>query len=225
MTALQAVDWSVFRISLQVAVLATLLCVAVGTPLAWWIARSRPVVSGVLSSLALVPLVLPPVSVGYYLLYLFGRQSGFGGFLIDDLGLRIVFSWYGAGLAAAVVALPLFVRTAQAGFEQISPSLLDVAATMTGPRARFLRVVLPLAWPSLAAATLIALARSVGEFGATVVVAGSIPGSTRTVPAAIYDAVQGGDHALANALALITAAGGLVILVALTALLRRARRP
>jgi len=217
------IDWSVFRVSLQVAGLATVLCVLIGTPLAWWIARARPVLSATLSALALLPLVLPPVSVGYYLLYLLGRQSGFGSFLIDDLGIRLVFSWYGAGIAAAVASLPLYVRTAQAGFEQISGSLLDVAATMALPRVRFLRVVLPLAWPSLAAATLIALARSIGEFGATVVVAGSIPGRTRTVPAAIYDAVQGGEYGLANALALFTLAGGLVLIVALSALLRRAR--
>lgn len=221
---MSGVDWSVFRISLQVALLATTLCVLVGTPLAWWIARSRPAVSGLLSSLALLPLVLPPVSVGYYLLYLLGRQSAVGTFLIEDIGLRLVFTWPGAGIAAAVVSLPLYVRTAQAGFEQIPTGLLDVASTMVTPRARWFRVVLPLAWPSLAAATLLALARALGEFGATVVVAGSIPGVTRTVPAAIYDAVQGGDHAAANALALASAGVGLALLAGLTFLLGRARR-
>ncbi|GMU40723.1 MAG: hypothetical protein AMXMBFR23_15890 [Chloroflexota bacterium] len=221
---MSGVDWSVFRISLQVALLATTLCVLVGTPLAWRIARSRPAVSGLLSSLALLPLVLPPVSVGYYLLYLLGRQSALGTFLIDDAGLRLVFTWPGAGIAAAVVSLPLYVRTAQAGFEQIPAGLLDVASTMVTPRARWFRVVLPLAWPSLAAATLLALARALGEFGATVVVAGSIPGVTRTVPAAIYDAVQGGDHAAANALALASAGVGLALLAALTFLLARVRR-
>jgi molybdate transport system permease protein len=221
---LAEIDWSVFRVSLQVAALSTVACVLVGTPLAWWIGRSRPLLSGALSSLALLPLVLPPVSVGYYVLYLLGRQSAVGRFLTDELGLRLVFTWYGAGVAAAVVSLPLFVRTAQAGFEQIEPSLLDVASTIAPPRRRFLRVVLPLAWPSLAAATLIALARAIGEFGATVIVAGSIPDSTRTVPAAIYDAVQGGQHGLANALALLTIAGGVVLLVVLSELLRRARQ-
>ncbi len=221
---MSGVDWSVFRISLQVALLATTLCVLVGTPLAWRIARSRPAVSGLLSSLALLPLVLPPVSVGYYLLYLLGRQSAVGTFLIEDIGLRLVFTWPGAGIAAAVVSLPLYVRTAQAGFEQIPTGLLDVASTMVTPRVRWFRVVLPLAWPSLAAATLLALARALGEFGATVVVAGSIPGVTRTVPAAIYDAVQGGDHAAANALALASAGVGLALLAGLTFLLGRARR-
>jgi molybdate transport system permease protein len=220
----EAVDWSVFRVSALVSALATAACVAVGTPLAWWIARARPAVSGVLSSAALLPLVLPPVSVGYYVLYLFGRQSATGTFLVDDLGLRLVFTWQGAGVAAAIVSLPLYVRTAQAGFEQIPPGLLDVAGTLVSPWRRFWAIALPLAWPSLAAATLIALARAVGEFGATVVVAGSIPGRTRTVPAAIYDAVQAGDRALANALALLTLAGGLVVLLAVAVLLRRARR-
>ena len=219
--SLEAVDWSTFRISAQIAVVATLMCIIVGVPLAWAIARARPGFAAVLSSAALLPLVLPPTAVGYYVLYGLGRQSAFGRFLIDDLGFRLVFTWQGAAIAAAVVAVPLFVRTAQAGFEQIDPDLLDVAATMTGRRGVFWRVAIPLAWPSIAAAALLAFARSIGEFGATIIVAASIPGETRTVPAAIYDATQAGDTALANTLALLTLLIGISILIALALLLRR----
>jgi len=218
------VDWSVFRVSAFVAVSATLLCVVAGTPLAWLIARSRRRVSVVLSSVALLPLVLPPTAIGYYVLYGLGRQSAFGRFLIDDLGLRLVFTWEGAAIAAAIVALPLYVRTAQAGFEQIEPEVLAVAETMASPWRLFSRVALPLAWPGLAAAVLIALARSLGEFGATIIVAASIPGDTQTVPAGIYDAVQAGNDDLANTLALLTVAVGLAILVALALLLDLGRR-
>jgi molybdate transport system permease protein len=199
--------------------------VVVGTPLAWAIARTRPAVAGVLSSVALLPLVLPPTAIGYYVLYGLGRQSGFGRFLIDDLGIRLVFTWPGAGLAAAIVALPLYVRTAQAGFEQIEPEVLDVAGTMAGPLAVFRRVGVPLAWPSLVAAGLIAFARSVGEFGATIVVAANIPGETETVPAAIYDATQAGDDALAHTLALLTVVLGLALLSGLALVLHGPWRP
>ncbi len=218
-----AVDVDALRVSAQVMVLATLLCLVPGTALAWAIARSGKNTAALLSSLALLPLVLPPSAVGYYLLYAFGRQSAFGNFLIDDLGLRLVFTWPGAAIAAAVVSLPLFVRTAQAGFEQIDPELLAVASTMASPVRSFFAVALPLAWPALAAATLIAAARSLGEFGATVIIAGSVPGETQTVPAAIYDAVQAGDRPRANALAFVSMVLGLIFLAALSLVLQRQR--
>lgn len=218
------IDATAFRLSLQVGVTATILCAAVGVPLAWWIVRARPLVGGAISTFVLLPLLLPPTAIGYYLLYGLGRESAFGRFLIDDLGISLVFTWQGASLAAAVVALPLFVRTAQAGFEQVDPDLLDVGRTLGKGRVElFLRVAVPLAWPSLVAATLIGFARAVGEFGATVIVAGNIPGSTQTVPTAIYDATQAGNSGLANALAFIFLVAGLAVLALLTLVLRRAR--
>jgi molybdate transport system permease protein len=221
--SLAQVDPTVFRLSLQVGLAATCGCVVVGVPLAWWIARARPVLSGLVSSLVLLPLVLPPTVIGYYVLYVLGRQSRTGRFLIDDLGVRFVFTWQGASIAAAIVALPLFVRTAQAGFEQVDRDVVSIARTLAPNRRVFFRVVLPMAWPSLAAATLIAFARAVGEFGATVIVAGNIPGQTQTAPTAIYDAVQAGNTGLANTLALLLLMGGLVVLAALAFVLQRAR--
>jgi molybdate transport system permease protein len=218
-----AVRWDTFIISAQIAVVASVMCVVIGTPLAWAIARTRPAIAGLLSTLALLPLVLPPTAVGYYILYALGRQSAFGNFLIDDLGLRLVFTWQGAAIAAAIVSLPLYVRTLQGGFEQVDRDLLDVASTMAGRWTTFFRVALPLAWPSLVAAFLIAFARSVGEFGATIVVAANIPGKTQTVPAAIYDATQAGNESLANTLALLSLLFAMPFLAALAILLSRPR--
>lgn len=212
------------RVSGQVTAVATLLCIVVGTPLAWWIARSRPLAASLLSSLALLPLVLPPTAVGYYVLYALGRQSEFGQFLLDDLGIRLIFTWPGAAIAAAIVSLPLYVRTAQAGFEQIDPDVLAVARTIATPRRAFWRVAIPLAWPSLAAATVIAIARNFGEFGATIIVASNIPGETQTLPAAIYDATQAGNPALANQFALLALVVGLGLLSPLALLLYRTQR-
>ncbi|MFA7249735.1 MAG: molybdate ABC transporter permease subunit [Dehalococcoidia bacterium] len=210
--------------SAEVTGLATVLCVVVGIPLAWRIARSRPATASILSSFAMLPLVLPPTAIGYYVLYGLGRQSAFGRFLGDDLGVRLVFTWPGAAIAAAIVSLPLVVRTAQAGFEQIDPDLLAVAHTMSSPRRVFWRVAVPLAWPSLAAAAVIGFARNLGEFGATIIVASNIPGETRTIPAAIYDATQAGNPALANTLAALTLLIGVLLLSILAWLLHRMPR-
>lgn len=218
------IPWDVFRVSAEVTGLATLLCVLIGVPVAWRIACSRPTIASVLSAFALLPLVLPPTAIGYYLLYGLGRQSAVGRFLIDDLGIRLIFTWPGAAIAAAVVSLPLVVRTAQAGFEQIDPDLLAVARTMSSPNRVFWRVAVPLAWPSLAAATVIGFARNLGEFGATIIVASNIPGDTQTIPAAIYDATQAGKTALANTLAGLTLVIGVILLSVLALLLHRAQR-
>ncbi|GIW12831.1 MAG: molybdenum ABC transporter permease subunit [Tepidiforma sp.] len=212
------------RISLLIATAGTLLCVAVGTPAAWVIARSQARLATVLAAVSLLPLVLPPTAVGYYLLWLFGRESAIGRFLIDSLGIQLVFTWPGAAIAAAVVSVPLFIRTAAAGFEQVDEELLVAARTLVAPWRVFFFVVVPLAWPSLVAACLIAFARCLGEFGATVVVAASIPGKTRTLPAAIYDANLAGDDRLAHQLALAALAVGFVLVLTLTVALQAAVR-
>jgi len=217
-------DWTPFRLSLQVGLLAATLTIIVGLPVAWLIVRASRPIRYATSSLALLPLVLPPTAVGYYLLYVLGRESAFGRFLRDSAGINLLFTWQGAAVAASVVALPLFVRTAQAGFEHIDQDYLDVARTMGHGRWSIFRSVeLPMAWPSLVAAALIGFARGVGEFGAAVIVAGSIPGQTQTVPTAIYDAVQAGDRAMASQLALTFLAFSLVFIVGLTFVLDRRR--
>jgi len=161
----------------------------------------------------MLPLVMPPTVVGYYLLTALGRGSGFGRFLEDELGIRVVFTWQGAGIAAAVMALPLLVMTARAGFEAVDPDLEKVALTLGRSRlAVFFTVTLPLAARGVLAGISLAFARALGEFGATLMVAGNIPGRTRTMPIAVYDAVQSGDTGLANVLALVLTLTSMTIL-------------
>lgn len=212
------------RISLLVAAFGTAACIVVGTPLAWVVARAPRPLSVTVSAITLLPLALPPTAVGYYLLWLLGRGSPVGRFLLEGVGLQLAFTWPGAAIAAAVVALPLFVRTAIAGFEQLDEDLLLTARTMVSPGRAFFAVVMPLAWKSLLVAAVIAFARCLGEFGATVIVAASIPGRTQTLPAAIYDATQAGNDAQAHELALVALGLGFVLILALTILLGRAVR-
>jgi molybdate transport system permease protein len=179
----------------------------------------------VVEALVTLPLVLPPTVVGYYLLRALGRGSGLGRFLEDDLGLRLVFTWQGAALGAAVLAAPLLIRSAQAAFEQVDPELERVAATLGRSRLGvFFSVSLPLAVRGVSAGVALAFARAAGEFGATLMIAGNIPGKTRTMPVAVYDAVQAGDLATANTTALLLIALSIVSLTVFgwtTGLLRR----
>lgn len=205
------------RISLQVAALSTVLCVLYGIPLAWLLGRKRFIGRGLLEALVTLPLVLPPTVVGYYLLRGLGEGSALGRFLGNDIGLRLVFTWEGAGLAASVLAAPLLIRTAQTAFEQVDPELERVAATLGRSRpAVFATVTLPLAARGIAAGIALAFARSIGEFGATVMVAGNIPGKTRTLSVAVYDAVQAGDVGKANETALALVAISTLSLFAFT---------
>lgn len=201
---MSSVDMTALRLSFQVAGLATGLCLVIGLPLAWFLARRRFWGREVLVAVATLPLVLPPSVLGYYLLTAMGRNSAFGRFLEDELGIQLVFTWQGAGVAAAVVALPLLVRSAQAAFETIDPELEKVGLTLgRSPLAVFFTVTLPLASRGVLAGVALAFARALGEFGATLMVAGNIPGRTQTMPLAVYDAVQAGDMGMANTLALV----------------------
>ena len=214
------------RLSLQVAGLATVLCVLAGTPLAWILARGRFAGRSILETLVTLPLVLPPTVVGYYLLRALGRGSPLGRFLEDDLGVRLVFTWQGAAFGAAILSAPLLIRTAQTAFEQVDPELELVAATLGRNRLTvFLTVTLPLSIRGISAGIALAFARAVGEFGATVMIAGNIPGRTRTLSVAVYDALQAGDLERANtaALVLILISGASLVAFGYSAgLLRRA---
>ena len=182
-----------FWISLQTAAAATALAFVCGIAAAWpisrWRGRGRALVDGVL----ILPLVLPPTVVGYFLLLAFGRQSALGRAL-EQVGLTLVFSWPATVLASAVVAFPLMYRTALGAFEQVSPNLLGAARTLGASEWRTLHaVVLPLARPGVLAGTVLAFAGALGEFGATLMFAGNIPGRTQTMPVAIFFAAEGGD--------------------------------
>ena len=215
-------DWEALRLTVQVALTSTVLAVAVGVPLAWWLARLRTGWREVLSALVLVPMVLPPTVLGYYLLQAVGRRSVIGSALEDAFGFSFVFDWTGAVLAAFVVSLPFLVRTAQAGFESVDRIYEEAARTLGRTELSiFLTVAVPLAWRSVLAGVALALGRAVGEFGATLMVAGNIPGRTRTMSLAIYEAVQTGRASEAQVLALTLTLATVGLLVAIGVAARR----
>ncbi len=200
--------WSALALSVRVAVLATLIDALVGIPLAWLLARRRFRGHAALDLLVTLPLVLPPTVTGYYLIVLLGRRGWLGGPLHDLTGWGIPFTWYAAVIAAGVMALPLLVRTARAAIESVDRELEKAAYTLGRSEWRTaLEVTLPLARNGILAGLVLAFARALGEFGATLMLAGNIPGRTATVPLAIYTAVQTGEGGEA-----------LVLVAALTAL-------
>lgn len=216
MSSFAEIDWFPVVLSLQVAVLATLFAVALGIPLAWFLARAHFRGKGLLEALILLPVILPPTVLGYYLLQAVGRQSPLGRFVEDALGLQIIFTWKAAVLASTIVAIPLVIRAAQGAFESVDPTLEAAARTLGRSEfAVFFTISAPLAWRGILAGTVLGFARAMGEFGATLMVAGNIPGRTQTLPIAIYDAVQGGRDELANTLALLLSVLALVILMIL----------
>jgi molybdate transport system permease protein len=203
-------------LSLWIALNATLLAVVVGLPLAWLLARRDLPGRDLLTVLVLLPMVLPPTVLGYVLLVLLGQGGMLAGWA-EAIGLeRIVFTRSAAVLAAFVASLPFLVRSAQAGFEQVDPAFEEAARTLgRGELAIWFTITLPLAWRAVLAGLALAFARAIGEFGATVMVAGSIPGRTRTGSLAIYDHVQAGRMDEAGMLALslaLVAAGALLVL-------------
>ncbi len=189
---------SALLLSIRVAALATLLNALLGIPLAYVLARRRFRGRGLVDLLTTLPLVLPPTVTGYYLIVLLGRRGWLGGPIYQATGWSVAFTWYAAVVAATVMALPLLVRTAKAAFESIDRDLERAAYTLGRSELRTaLEVSLPLARNGILAGLVLAFARALGEFGATLMLAGNIPGKTATVPLAIYTAAQTGEDATA----------------------------
>ncbi len=208
-------------LSLKVAGLATLLNIVLGTAAGFALARWRFAGRDVLDTVLTLPMVMPPTVLGYYLLVLLGRNGPIGGWLQNTFGINLIFTWQGAVIAAMVVTFPLVFKPARAAFEGVNPQL-EQAARVLGLRERsvFFRVSLPLAWRGILAGVLLAFARALGEFGATLMVAGSLPGKTQTLSIAVYEAVQAGEDALANQLVLLISMVCIVILLAVGRLAR-----
>ena len=197
-------DFFPLWLSLKVSVTATVLTVATGLPLAWVLALKRFPGRDLAEAVVVLPLVLPPTVLGYYLLVLISRQGAVGR-VLDAAGFELAFTWRAAVLAAWVGSSALFIKAAQAGFESVDRRLEQAALTLgRSPWSVFSSITLPLASRAVMAGTVLAFCRALGDFGITLMVAGDIPGSTQTMPLAIYDLVQTNDLARANALALLS---------------------
>jgi molybdate transport system permease protein len=201
-------------LSLKVAILATLLVTVLGTGIALLLANANFRGKGLVESILLLPMILPPTVTGYYLVILLGRYGLFGGPLFRWTGWNIMFTWQAAVVAAAVVALPIMVRTAQSAIESVDKEMID-SSTMLGYAQieTAIRVTLPLAWQGILAGIVLAFTRAIGEFGATLMLAGNIPGRTDTMPLAIYGYATSGDWQKAHALVAILTLFSIVFLL------------
>lgn len=191
MTFTDPMVWSAVEISLRVAFVAVVSMLGPGVLTAWWLARTRSRWSAVVEAIVNLPLVLPPVVVGYLLLRALGRRGWLGGLLHDHLGIDVAFTWWAAAVASAVMGFPLLVRSTRLAIELVERDLERAASGLgAGPIRTFVKVTLPLALPGVFAGVVLAFARSLGEFGATILVAGNQPGSTRTLALSIWTETQ-----------------------------------
>ena len=219
-----AADFEAIRLTAALAACSTVLLLLIGTPLAWWLSRSRSGLKPLWSALVALPLVLPPTVLGFYLLLTLGPQGPVGQ-LSAALGWgRLPFTFGGLIVGSVLYSLPFVVQPLQQAFEAIPPRLLEAAATLrAGPWDRFFSVALPLARPGIVTACVLGFAHTVGEFGVVLMIGGNIPGQTRVLSVAIYEHVEAGDYADAHRLAAAMVAFALAVLVALYAVNRPAR--
>ena len=223
---MNGIDLDLFPLylSLKVATVTTITCLILGLSVAWLLSRRTFRGRSLLDALFALPLVLPPSVLGYYLLLALGRKSPLGQMLESTLGLRLVFSWQGAVVASTVVAFPLMVMSVLASLEAVDSELEEVARTLGRSEWEvFLTVSIPLAWRGILVGTILAFTRALGEFGATLMVAGNIPGRTQTLSVAIYDAVQAGDGGKAALLVAIITALTVTLLLASRRVAQRVR--
>lgn len=207
--------WVALALTLKVASWATALNLLLGVGIGYAMARWRFAGREVLDAVFTLPMVMPPTVLGYYLLVLIGSQGPIGAWLLQHLGIRLIFTWQGAVIAAMVVSFPLVFKGARAAFETVDTQLEDAARTLgIHEIAVFFRVSLPLAWRGILAGLLLSFARALGEFGATLMVAGSIPGRTQTLSIAVYEAVQAGQDDVANFLVGLTSITCIAVLLA-----------
>ncbi|MES2101615.1 MAG: molybdate ABC transporter permease subunit [Pseudomonadota bacterium] len=215
--------WITLALTLKVAGWATAINAVLGVAVGWLLARKRFIGREFIDAVLTLPLVLPPTVMGYYLLVVVGKRGWLGGWLQSVFGINLIFTWQGAVIAATIVAFPLILKSARSAFEAVDPQLENAARVLgLGEWAVFFRVTLPMAWPGILAGVLLVFARSLGEFGATLMVAGSIPGRTQTLSIAVYEAVQAGQDDTANFLVVLTS---IVCIVVLLAAGRLAPRP
>ena len=216
--------WITLALTLKVAGWATAINTVLGTAVGWLLARKRFPGREFVDALLTLPLVLPPTVMGYYLLVVIGKRGWLGAWLQNTFGINLIFSWQGAVIAATIVAFPLILKSARTAFEAVDPQLENAARVLgLGEWSLFFRVSLPMAWPGILAGVLLVFARSLGEFGATLMVAGSIPGRTQTLSIAVYEAVQAGQDDTATFLVVLTSLTCIVVLLAAGRLAPRVR--
>lgn len=216
--------WITLALTLKVAAWATAINMVLGVAIGWLLARRSFVGREFVDAVLTLPLVLPPTVMGYYLLVVIGKRGWLGHWLQETFGIHLIFTWQGAVIAATLVAFPLVLKSARTAFEAVDPQL-EKAARVLGLNewAVFFRVTVPMAWPGIMAGVLLVFARSLGEFGATLMVAGSIPGRTQTLSIAVYEAVQAGQDDTANFLVALTSITCIVVLLAAGRLARTER--
>lgn len=201
-------------LSLRVASLATLFSFFMGVGMAWVLTRKKTAASSIIDAVCTLPMILPPTVLGYYLILLLGRRGLFGQWL-EKAGISLMFSWQGAVAAATIVIFPLIYKSARAALNAVDHHLEDAARTLGASELKvFMRVSLPLAWRGILAGVMLSFARGMGEFGATLMIAGNIPGKTQTLALAIYDAFQSGNTVRATLLVLLTSCICMAILLA-----------
>jgi molybdate transport system permease protein len=209
------IAWVALGLSLKVAAWATGLNLVLGVAVGYLLARYRFWGRDLLDSILTLPMVMPPTVMGYYLLVVLGRRGWLGGWLQEHFGINLIFTWQGAVVAATIVSFPLVFKPARVAFELVDGQLEQAARVLgISEWGVFFRVTLPLAWRGILAGVLLGFVRALGEFGATLMVAGSIPGKTQTLSVAVYEAVQAGQDDVANQLVLITSVVCIVVLLA-----------
>ena len=208
-------------LSLKVAGLATIIATIAGVAFAWLAAKREFWGKEFLDAVLTLPVVLPPTVLGYYLLVLLGRRGPIGSWLESQFGINLIFTWQGAVIAASIVAFPLVYKSARSAFEAVSRQLEDASRVLGKSEIQvFSLVTLPLALRGILAGAMLAFARALGEFGATLMVAGSLPGKTQTLSIAVYEAVQAGHDQIANFLVIVTSIVCIVVLLASNYLFR-----
>ena len=206
--------WIALALTLKVAGWATFLNLILGVAVGFVMARRHFPGRDLVDAALTLPMVMPPTVLGYYLLVLIGSHGVIGAWLLQHFGIRLIFTWQAAVIAATIVAFPLVFKAARAAFENVDPQLEDAARTLgLSEPAVFFRISLPLAWRGILAGLLLSFARALGEFGATLMVAGSIVGKTQTLSIAVYEAVQAGQDDTANFLVAITSITCIAVLL------------
>ena len=216
-----AEELQILSLSLRVAAVGTILCFPFALAISWFLAKSAMRGKLLLDSLISFPLVLPPVVIGYALLLTFGRHGPLGK-LLSEMGIELIFTWWAAAVAAGIVGLPLMIRAMEVSIARVDPRLEQIARGLgAGPWRTFITVTVRIAWPGIVAGVVLAFARALGEFGATIVVAGNIPGSTQTLALGIFTQLQTGNDAAAMRLVVFSLALAIGALAAHHYLVRR----